>query len=384
MSETYLLGIFMNVIGIICEYNPFHNGHIYHINKIKEMYPDSILIACISSSFCERGEISIINKWDKTKIALENNIDLVVELPFVYSSQSADKFAYGALKILNNLNIQKLVFGSESNNIENLTKIANIELNNKEFDTKVKYYLDKGYNYPTSLSKSIKEFNLNSINSPNDLLGISYIKEIINNNYPIEPISIKRTNNYHGLDTNSNIISASSIRNLIKENKDISSYIPNIENNIYKNIDIFKYLKYKILSSDNLSIYQTVDEGLENRIINYINKSNSIEELINNIKTKRYTYNKLNRMFIHILTSLTKEEAKIDIDYIRILGFNDIGRNYLKKLKNKTSLPIYTNYKNINSKLFNIEKRITNIYSLLVNDESLIKKEFYKPLYFKK
>ena len=95
----------MEVIGVIAEYNPFHNGHIYHINKIKEMYPESIIIACISSSFCQRGEISILNKWDKTKICLENNIDLVVELPFVYSSQSADIFAEGALKILNNLKV---------------------------------------------------------------------------------------------------------------------------------------------------------------------------------------------------------------------------------------------------------------------------------------
>ncbi len=372
----------MNIIGIICEYNPFHNGHIYHINKIKEMYPDSIIILCLSSSFLERGEISIMNKWDKTKYALEYGIDLVVELPFVYSSQSADIFSSGALKILNDLKINKLIFGSESNDIESLTKIAKLQLNNKEFDNKIKYYLDKGNNYPSSLSNAIKDFNLNSINNPNDLLGISYIKEIIKNNYNIEPISIKRTNNYHSLDTNSNIISASSIRNLIKENKNIEKYTPVKE--IYKDIDIFKYLKYKILCSNDLNIYQTVDEGLSNRIKKYINNSNTIEELILNIKTKRYTYNKLNRMFIHILTSLTKEESKYNIDYIRVLGFNDIGRNYLKNIKSNSNLPIYTNYKNIDSKLFDIEKRVTYIYSLIVNDQSLIKKEFYKPLYFKK
>lgn len=372
----------MEVIGIICEYNPFHNGHIYHINKIKEMYPDSIIILCLSSSFLERGEISIMNKWDKTYYALKYGVDLVVELPFVYSSQSADIFSYGALKILNSLNINKLIFGSESNDIEELTKIARLQLNNKEFDNKVKYYLDKGNNYPSSLNNAINDFNLNSINNPNDLLAVSYIKEIIRNNYNIEPISIKRTNNYHSLDINSNIISASGIRNLLKENKEIERFTP--VKDIYINIDIFKYLKYKILCSNDLSVYQTVDEGLNNRIKKYINKSNTIEELISNIKTKRYTYNKLNRMFIHILTSLTKEEAKYDIDYIRVLGFNDIGRFYLKSIKNSSNLPIYTNYKNINSKLFDIEKRITYIYSLIVSDDSLIKKEFYKPLYYKK
>lgn len=373
----------MEIIGIICEYNPFHNGHIYHINKIKEMYPDSVLIACISSSFCERGEISILNKWDKTYIALYNNVDLVVELPFVFSSQSADIFSCGALKILSCLGINKLVFGSECNDIKVLKDIANIQLNNDEFDKKVKYYLDKGNNYPTSLSNSTRDFNLGVINSPNDLLGISYIKEIIRNNYNIEPICIKRTNSYHSLDTNSNIISASGIRNLIKNNTDISNYVPSfVVSNVYKNIDIFKYLKYKILCSNDLSIYQTVDEGLGFRIKKYIYKSNSLDDLVNFVKTKRYTYNKINRMFIHILTSLTKDEAKLDIDYIRVLGFNDKGKKYLKDIKNNTGIDVYTNYKKIKSELFDIELRVTGIYSLIVSDNSLIKKEFYKPLYF--
>ena len=147
----------METIGIICEYNPFHNGHLYHINKIKEIYPDSIIIACISSSFCQRGEISIMNKWDKTNIALNNNIDLVVELPFVYSTQSADIFSKGALKILNSLNIDKLIFGSESNDIEMLTNIAKAQINNKDFDKLVKEYSDEGNNYLTIISKALKK-----------------------------------------------------------------------------------------------------------------------------------------------------------------------------------------------------------------------------------
>ena len=123
----------MDVIGIIGEYNPFHLGHKYHIDKIKEMYPESILIVVTSTSFTQRGDISVLNKWDKTKILLDNNIDLVIELPFVYSTQSADIFAKGALKILNALKINKLIFGSESNDIELLKEIANLQINNKEF-----------------------------------------------------------------------------------------------------------------------------------------------------------------------------------------------------------------------------------------------------------
>ena len=230
----------METIGIIAEYNPFHNGHIYHINKIKEMYPDSIIIAVISSSFLERGEISILNKWDKTKLCLENNIDIVIELPFVFSSQSADIFAKGALKILNNMHVNKIIFGSEINDINILYDIANKQINNKELDILVKKYLKEGLNYPTALSKALTNFTEYKIDTPNDLLAISYIKEIIKNNYNIEPISIKRTNNYHDKKINSNIISATAVRNLINNNKSIKKYVPkNTDKLIYINIFIY-------------------------------------------------------------------------------------------------------------------------------------------------
>ncbi len=373
----------MEIIGVVAEYNPFHNGHLYHIKKIKQLYPNSLIIAVISTSFLQRGEISILNKWDKTKICLENNIDLVIELPFVFSSQSADIFAKGAISILNYLKVDKIIFGSETNDINNLINLAKTQINNKKYDSIVKEYLDLGINYPTALSKALKDFNLNIIDTPNDLLAISYIKEIIKNNYSIEPISIERTNNYHSLDTNNEIISATAIRNLIKNKKNINKYIPkNINKYIYKDIDIFKFLKYKINSDKEiLSTYQTVDEGIENRIISYINKSNTIEELIKNIKTKRYTFNKINRMLIHILTSFTKEEAKNNnISYIRILGFNKNGKNYLNKIKKDIEIPLITSYKNTNNKILDIEYRITSIYSILVNDKDLIKKELEKPI----
>ena len=371
----------MNIIGIIVEYNPFHNGHKYHIDKIKEMYPDSTIICVTSSHFCERGEISILNKWDKTKIALENGIDLVIELPFVFSSQSADIFAKGALKILNALKVEKIVFGSEINDIEKLTNIAKLQIGNDEFDNLVKTYLDKGINYPTALSKAISHFTDVKIDTPNDLLGISYIKEIIKNNYNIDAITIKRTNDYHGNNINENIASASFIRKLINEKKDIDKFVPNnVENLVYKNTYFYELLKYKINSSPDLSIYQTVDEGIDKRLYKYINETSNLDELIEKVKSKRYTYNKINRMFIHILTSLTKDEVKdLDVTYIRVLGFNNIGKNYLNKIKKNISIPLITSYKNINDKFLQIEYRATCIYALIVNDNDLIKRELKKP-----
>ena len=280
----------MKKIVIIAEYNPFHNGHLYQINEIKKLYPDSLIIVILSGNFTQKGDISIINKWDKTSIALNNNVDLVIENPFIYCTESADVFAKGAITILKELNIDYLVFGSESNNIDVLYKLANTQLNNKEFDNKVKYYLDLGFNYPNSLSKALKDLTSYEIKEPNDILGITYIKEIINQKSDIKPICIKRTNDYNSLELNDNIVSATAIRNAIKENKNIDKYIPNYKiNNPHFIDEYFTLLKYKIITENNLSIYQTVDEGIEYRIKKYINECNTLEELINKCKTKRYS-----------------------------------------------------------------------------------------------
>ena len=188
------------VIGIIAEYNPFHNGHIYQIKKIKENYPNSIIIVCTSSSFTQRGELSILNKWEKTKVSLLNGVDIVIELPYVYSTQSSDTFAKYGVSLLEKFHINYLCFGSESNDTTKLLDAAKTQINNIEFDNKVKFYMKEGYNYPTSLNNALKELINYDIKEPNDLLAISYIKEIINNNYNIEVFNIKRTNSYHDLD----------------------------------------------------------------------------------------------------------------------------------------------------------------------------------------
>ena len=368
----------MKIIGLIAEYNPFHLGHLYQINKIKELYPDSIIIAIISTNFTQRGDISIINKWDKTKICLEYGIDLVIELPTLYATQSADIFAYGAIKILNDIGIDTLVFGTESDDINELIKLANIQLNNKEYDELVKKYLSLGINYPTAESKAIETITNIKIDKPNDLLALSYIKEIIKNNYHITPISIKRTNDYHSKKIDSNIINASLIRELLLKGEDISKYIPDITNKyINKDINIdksYNYLLYNIINNiDNLNEYLSVDEGIENRILKQINLSNNYQELVMKIKTKRYTYNKIKRMLLHILLDIKKEDNNKDI-YIRVLGFNSSGRNYLNKIKKKRD--IFTSYKPNKSKVLDIEYKSTFIYSIITNNKELIKYEY--------
>ena len=358
----------MKVIGIIAEYNPFHNGHKYQIDKIKEKYPDSIIIVVMSGPFTQRGEISILSKWDKATLALEYGCDLVVELPFSFATQSSDIFARGAVQILNDLSIDTLVFGSESNDLEKLTKVACTQLYNETYDLLVKNYLDLGYNYPTSMNKALEDCIHISIEEPNDLLGISYIKEVFKQNKKIDIEIIKRTNSYHSKDLKNKISSATAIREALKKNKDISKYVPKkteqlLKHNIFDEKEYFKLLKYKILSTPDLSIYVDVDEGIEYRLKRYIKNSYTLEDYIKKVKTKRYTYNKIQRTLVHVLCNYTKDknEKNKKVNYLRILGLSKNGRKHLNKIKKNTKIPILSKYYPILS----YEMEVTSIYSLL-------------------
>ena len=380
---TIYLVKFMHKIGIICEYNPFHNGHLYQIKKIKETYKDSLIIVCLSSCFMQRGEASILNKWDKTRLAIESGVDLVLELPFAFATQYQDIFAKGALTILNHLKIDTLVFGSECDDVELLKNLASVQLKDESYNYLVKRYLDLGLNYPTSLSKALFDISGVKLDKPNDLLALAYIKEIIKNNYDIKPFSIRRTSDYHNSNLDSDIVSASTIRKLLKDGVNVNNYLPYNIYDYLSEIDEDKYfalLKYQIINNvDCLDKFQTVDEGIENRIIKYINMVNSKEELILKVKSKRYTYNKINRMFTHILTNFTKEDAKdLEIEYLRALGFNTRGKNYLNKIKKDIGIPIINKYIPNMYKSLDIEFRVSLIYSLILKDkgDDFLKREY--------
>jgi len=367
-------------IGIICEYNPFHYGHLYHLNKIKEMYPNSNIILVLSGWITERGDLSLIDKFKKADIALNYGVDLVLELPFKFI-QSADFFAKGSIEILNKLGCDTIIFGSESNDIENLKYLADIQLNNKKYNNLVKEYVKEGINYPTALSKALKTITGKTVNTPNDLLGLSYVREIIKNNYNITPISIKRDSDYNSKTIEGKITSATSIRQLLKKNKSVKKYVPKYSYKYLKDVlfieDYFDYLKYKIISSNDLTIYQGIDSDLSNRIYKYVDNSNNLDELINNIKTKRYTYNRLKRSLTYILLSITKDDCNnLDLEYIRILGFNTKGKEYLNKIKKNIDIPILTNY---DDKYLNKDLTINKIISLnkkIKDKKSFIEKEY--------
>lgn len=370
----------MDAVGIICEYNPLHNGHIHHIKETKKLFPGKPIILVLNGYFLERGEVSILSKENKTKLALIYGVDLVVELPFIFGTQSADIFADAAVKILGFLGCSYLVFGSESNDIETLEKVSSIQ-DTEEYNLKVKELLKTGMNYPTALAKALN-IDVNVFN-PNDLLGISYIKAIKKNNLKIKPITIKRTSDYHSTTEESDIISASNIRNKLKKQENITDYVPRKTVKLIENLsleDLFPYIKYKILTDLNLSRYLTVDEGIENRLKEKVLDAKTVEELIMNIKTKRYTYNKITRMLIHILIGLPKEINKLaNIEYIKILGFSKKGRNYLHDLKEDLEISLVP----IPSSLqYKYELIAAQVYSLISKNKILAYEKSNKPIFF--
>ena len=372
-------------IGIIAEYNPFHNGHLYHINKVKEMYPNDEIVLILGGNFTQRGTPSIIDKWKKMKIALTAGVNLVIELPYVFATESADYFSYGAITLLEKLKVDKLIFGSETNDINLFTELVDTELNNKEFDPLTKVYMKMGENYPTALSKALLDLTNKVVNLPNDLLGISYIKVIRKNNYKIKPLCIKRKNNYNSKELDQDLSSATSIRKALRENKKIDKQIPEFVKpylvDLHFEEDYFKFLKYKIMLEEDLNIYQTVDEGLGDKIKKEIINSISYDDLINRVKSKRYTYNKINRMLNHILCGFTKEMASKtkDVEYIRVLGFDKLGQNYLNRVKKSIDIPIISNFSKNKSNMMKMEFIATSVYASILNEDK--KKELIQQEY---
>lgn len=375
----------MRAVGIICEYNPFHNGHLYHLKQVKSLYPDAILVLVVSGPFLQRGEASLLSKWDKTELALSYGVDICIELPFAFATASADIFAHGAIQILNEMQVDAIVFGSECNDAIKLTKLAFIQTK-EEYQQAVKTYLKEGFNYPTALSKALALFTTDTVSSPNDLLGLSYIKEIIKINPLISPVTIQRTNGYHDTELKEAITSASSIRNAIRKKQDIRKYVPKEVISRIKEECVmehyYPFLRYKILTEKkDILKYQGVDEKIAARILKFIESSDNLSDFIQNVKSKKDTYNRINRILLYILCNYTKEEAhqNQDVLYLRLLGFSQRGRKYLNEIKKEFTIPLLTNYSNDKNHLLDLDFRAIQIYSLVLENASdFIKQEYQK------
>ena len=394
------------VLGIVAEYNPFHNGHLYHLQESKKITDSNYTIAVISGNFTQRGNTSIVDKWEKANMAIKNGVDLVIELPLVYSISSAENFADGAIKILNSLNIVDYIsFGAETNNISLLDKIATILYEEpKKYKELLSKNLDLGLSFPKAreialisyLDNNNDKEILDELSKPNNILGIEYLKALKKYKSSISPICVKRFKaGYNDLDVQNNIASASSIRNIILENnfEELKKLIPNvsydiliknIENKNYvKDINIFeKQIIYNLrkMSLEEISNLPDVSEGLEHLIKTAAISSNNLNDLINSIKSKRYTLSRINRILLYSLLNISKDDINLSKEitpYIRILAFNDNGKKLLSAISKAnpninlvTSVSKFMDNCTDNKLKYLLEKDIfaTNVYSLYLNN----------------
>ena len=388
------------VIGIIAEYNPFHNGHLYHFKESLKVTDSSYSIAIISGNFTQRGSTSLVDKWAKTEMAIKNGIDLVIELPLLYSISSAENFAEGAIKILDSLKIvDYLSFGSESGNLSTLNMIVDV-LNKepKAYKNILSHELSKGLSFPKARENAllmylndIRRFS-NVLSSPNNILGIEYLKALKKLKSPITPITIERYNaGYHDTTYNGNVASATAIRNIVKNNgwdilrkvvpeNTFSILLENIKvGHIVPDLSVFeKQIIYNLrkMSIQEIAELPDVSEGLENAIKNTANSCNSVVEFLNIIKSKRYTNTRIQRILLYALLGITKKDitlSKKSTPYIRILGFNDKGKYLISeiakanpKLEIITSVKKYMDTSNNKNSKYILEKDIwaTNVYTI--------------------
>lgn len=385
----------MNITGIITEYNPFHNGHLYHLTEAKKNTNCDAVICIMSGNFVQRGGPAIVDKWQRTEMALNNGVDLVIELPTYYAVSSAEFFAKGAVSILNNLGVvNNLFFGSECGDVNKLTTIAKTLVDE---DSKLKYIikenLAKGETFAKAREKALISYlnneDLNEIlTSSNNILGIEYIKSIIRMNSNIKPFTLKREgSNYNDKFLSNSFSSATSIRELLKQKASIESLKDSIPkesyevlNNLYNNSypfvfdeDMFKFIKYKLQTNCiNFNNLYEIIEGLENKLLKEISSSNSYEEFILNIKSKRYTYSKISRILTHIYIGLDSDSF-LNIDdtnnlYARVLGFNKKGREILSLIKRNSSIPLITKIPRFSDNpLLKLDIQATAAYSILNN-----------------
>lgn len=400
----------MNVAGIVVEYNPFHNGHAFHVSETRKMTNADLIVAVMSGNFLQRGEPALVSKWERTKMALAQGVDLVVELPYAFSTQHAETFANGAISILNNIGCNSVCFGSESGNVNQFEQMLEVITKNKAtYNDYVKSFLKKGYSYPAALSTSFTKFqtgdNLLDLTLPNNILGYHYIKAIQEQKSTIKPFTLKREQaQYHDKDIPcaNSIASATSIRESLVKNSEpiqrIAHVIPETtheqlqlylqKNNHFQDWErLFPFLKYKILTSSPTelqNIYEA-EEGLENRIIKLIDKTESFHDFMGNLKTKRYTWTRLQRLCLHILTNITKEDMSLvgsTCPYIRLLGMSHIGKQYMNKIKKQISIPLITTISNHSYHLLEMELRASRCYSLGYSPKiqnELIKQEYAHP-----
>lgn len=394
----------MKAVGLIVEYNPFHNGHLYHLNKSKELSGADSAICIMSGNFIQRGEPAVINKWARAKMALMAGADIVIELPVVYAMSSAEYFADASVKILDSLGVvESICFGSESGDIDGLDMIADVLIREPgEYKNYLKQALDGGISYPAARQTAVGKFmsgingNVEEILShSNNILGIEYIKALKRIKSSIRPLTVKRVaNSYNQEDLTGGISSATAIRKSILKNDNsylevLGTVLPESSMKIIEeefssgrgpvfpeSFENIMLAELRNMPLNRLRQLPYVGEGLENRIKRAAENSGSMEELIDNICTRRYTRTRIQRCIFSVITGLTASDFKEfnlkgGPQYARVLGFSSKGRELLSTIRRTSRIPLIVkpaDYKNscnpLVSRMLQIEARSTDIYVL--------------------
>lgn len=402
------------VLGIVAEYNPFHNGHLYHLNESKKQAGADYSVCVMSGNFTQRGDTSIIDKWSRTEMALKNGIDLVIELPVVYSISSAENFAYGSMSVLDKLGIVDTVsFGSEVGDLTILDSIAEILCTEpKEYVSLLNHELSRGISFPKAREKALLMYlndirkYANVLSNPNNILGIEYLKALRNLKSNLTPMTIKRKDSdYNSTAIKDGFASSTAIRKIITKPSSLSKVVPeetfSIIDNKIKHGQIVNGLstfekeilyKLRIMPVEWIADLPDVSEGLKHAIKNAANSCNNVADLVSLVKSKRYTQTRIQRILLYALLDITKqdmENSKKGVPYIRVLGMTENGKQLLssivtrnKKLNIITSPKKFMDHSNnkISKSLFAKDMLATNIYTLGYEFESQSNLDYSTPV----
>lgn len=372
----------MKICGLIVEYNPMTNGHLYHLKQAQQLTQADLLVAVMSGNFTQRGEPAIIDKWQRSKAAIDNGIDLVIELPFAFACESADYFAKGAIEILHALSTNVIVFGSETLKADDLHQMALVS-QSPHYQRAVESYLKNGHSYPQATAKA---FGQSGIYHPNDLLGLAYAKEIIKQKAAIDMITIQRTNLYHDTIEGS---SASSIRQRLKQGLSIEHLTPmKIAGYLHDSEELFEPLYERLLLApvEDLQQIHLVSEGIEYRLKEAIIHSRSLAEFLSFVASRRYPTPRLLRMLVHILLNDKSPSRKDEqVAYLRILGASAKGQQALKTLKINCPLPFISRFAELKHPHLELELQAAKLYALpypAAKRQTIIRQEYASIPYF--
>jgi predicted nucleotidyltransferase len=381
----------LKATGVVVEHNPFHNGHFYHIKESRKITDANIIIAVMSGNFLQRGEPALVDKWTRAEMALKAGVDIVIELPYVFATAQASDFARGSISILEAMECDAFCFGSEEGSIEPFDNTYELLSTHSEaYQNLIKQYIKLGLSYPKALNEAYAEVtrntnsNLADLSRPNNILGYHYIEAAYRMDARIKPVTIQRIiANYHDeVDQNQSIASATGIRKTIFDDgslETLGNYMPStsIERLIQWKESVGPFgswqqfwplVRFTIIRStlNELSSYAEVTEGIEHLIYEAAKKSETFEEFMSIVKSKRYTWTRIQRMLTHIYTGFTWEalHEHRNPTYLRVLGMTQNGQNYLGKKKKSLSLPLVSRVAATKDSLLDFDILATDVYQL--------------------